>query len=76
MKRISREKYSGWRMEAVFARKADLAIMIATGGGKTAVVAGPIMMEKGVSLWLSPLKALLRETAKNVAEIHDHGTRP
>ncbi len=43
-------------------RRGDLAVVLATGGGKTVVVIGPCLYEEGVTLWVSPLRVLLRET--------------
>ena len=42
-------------MKAVADKKADVAIILATGMGKTAVVMGPILFEEGFTLWVSPL---------------------
>ncbi len=47
---------------AVAERRGDLAVVLATGGGKTAVVIGPCLYEEGGTVWVSPLRALLRET--------------
>lgn len=49
-------------MEAVASRLGDVAVILATGAGKTAVVAGPCLYEQGVSIWVSPLRALAWET--------------
>ncbi len=45
-------------MIAVPERRGDLAVVPATGGGKTAVVIGPCLYEEGVTVWVSPLRAL------------------
>ncbi len=47
---------------AVAERRGDLAVVLATGGGKTAVVMGPCLYEEGITVWVSQLRALLRET--------------
>ncbi len=49
-------------MVAVAERRGDLTVVLATGGGKTAGVIGPCLFEEGVTVWVSPLRALLRET--------------
>ena len=56
----SKEQMEG--MKAVAERKGDVAIILATGMGKTAIVMGPILFEDGFTLWISPLRALLEET--------------
>ncbi len=49
-------------MIAVAERRGDLAVVFATGDGKTAVVIGPCLYEESVTVCVSPLRALLRET--------------
>jgi len=49
-------------MIEVAKNESDVLIVITTGGGKSAVVAGPILFESGFTIWVSPLKALKRET--------------
>ena len=49
-------------MVAIAERRSDLAIVLRTGCGKTAVAMGPILNEKGYTLWIAPLRALLSET--------------
>ena len=55
-------------MEAVAERSGNVAIILATGVGKTAVVMGPILFEKGCTLWISPLRALLGETRERLMQ--------
>ena len=50
-------------MNAVADRNCDLLVVLPTGGGKTAVALGPMCLEQlGVSVWISPLRALAKET--------------
>ncbi len=49
-------------MIAVAERRGDLAVGLATGSGKRAIVIGPCLYEECVTVWVSPLRALLRET--------------
>lgn len=55
-------------MEAVGSRIMDLALFLRTGYGKTAIVCGPILYEKGITLWISPLRALFSETKRRMEE--------
>ena len=49
-------------MNAVARNDCDVLVCLATGAGKTAVVMGPLLYERGVTVWLTPLKALRIET--------------
>ena len=57
-----REQLQERVMDAVASQKSDIALILRTGFGKTATVCGPILYEYGVTIWISPLKALLKET--------------
>jgi len=48
-------------MQLVAAGDVDLLICDRTGGGKTAVVFGPSILENSVTVYLSPLKALQQD---------------
>jgi len=49
-------------MKMVADNKDDLLVILRTGGGKSAVVAGPILFETGFTVWIAPLRALQSET--------------
>lgn len=53
-------------MEAVARRRGDLAVILKTGEGKTAVVMGPVTRERGVTVWVCPLRALRWETKRRL----------
>lgn len=53
-------------MLAVVDRRGDLAVILKTGEGKTAVVMGPVLWEKGVTVWVCPLRALRWETQRRL----------
>ena len=65
-KAVLRNSLQEEAMKAVAARKTDIALILRTGFGKTAVVCAPIMYETGVTLWVAPLRALLFETKKRM----------
>ncbi len=48
-------------MKALYYESRDMAVILGTGSGKTAVALGPILYEKQITLWLSPLKELRSE---------------
>lgn len=53
-------------MHAEAARDADVLVVLPTGGGKTAVATGPIVLESGATVWISPLRALAAETLQRL----------
>jgi len=54
-------------MKMVADNEDDLLIVLRTGGGKSAVVAGPILFETGYTVWIAPLRALQSETNRWMA---------
>jgi len=48
-------------MEVVLKGTDDILICDRTGGGKSAVVFGPCLLEAGVTVYVSPLKSLLQD---------------
>jgi len=50
-------------MSLVAANKSDVLVCLKTGGGKSAVVAGPILYEAGFTVWVAPLRALFDATS-------------
>ena len=53
-------------MSCIAARRTDIAVILRTGFGKTAIVCGPILYEHGLTIWVSPLRALLQETSQRL----------
>lgn len=69
LRKVTKHLNAGFRSEhqkkamvSVYSKRSDIAVILPTGCGKTAVVMGPILYESGVTLWISPLRALLQET--------------
>ena len=48
-------------MDLIWEKRSDVIVVLAVGMGKTAVVCGPVFYEEGVTIWVSPLRALRDE---------------
>ena len=79
LKRAVNSDVAKWKSEvqkeamiAVAKNDGDTLVVIATGGGKTAVALGPVFFETGYSIWIAPLKALLSETASKMRQLGLH----
>lgn len=55
-------------MLSVVNRKHDVAAILPTGEGKTAVVIAPVKQEKGVTVWVVPLRALRWEMERRFSK--------
>ena len=65
------KRVCGWKSDEqrkgaihIAQRQSDVLLILCTGGGKTAAVAAPILLEKGFTVWISPLRALRQDTER------------